>query len=230
MLRAEKEAVVAELTERLRTAETLIIADYRGLTHAELDGVRSELLKHGARFSVCKNTLTRRAAASAGVEPLLELLTGPIAIAFVHDGDMVAVAKTLNETARATRRLELRGAVLAGKAVTADGVRDLASLPPTEVLRGQVLGAIVAPLTSLVGLVSAPLQNLVGLLDARIDQLGAAGPAPPAETVDPASDEGVTPVAGEERAPADGEEISTGPTGEAPAEESSAQEQEGEQE
>ena len=180
MLKTEKEQVVAELVERLREADTLIVADYRGLTHAELDGVRTELLGHGARFTVCKNTLTRRAASAAGTEALLEFLTGPTAIAFVHDGDMVAVAKTLAETARTTRRLELKGAVLEGRTVDADAVRELATLPPADVLRGQVLGAIVAPLTSLLGLVSAPLTNLVGLIDARIEQLGPDAEPPPA--------------------------------------------------
>jgi large subunit ribosomal protein L10 len=182
MLKTEKEQVVAELVERLRTADTLIVADYRGLTHAELDGVRTQLLQHGARFSVCKNTLTRIAAEAAGVEPLLELLTGPTAIAFVSGGDMVAVAKTLNDTARATRRLELKGGVLQGRAIDAAGVTELATLPPLELLQGQVLGAIVAPLTSLLGLVSAPLTSLVGLIDARVDQLGGAGAVPAAET------------------------------------------------
>ena len=114
-----------------------------------MDGVRTELLKAGARFSVVKNTLTRRAAEEAGVDALLELLDGPTAIAFVHDGDMVAVAKTLDETARTTKRLSLKGGVLAGRAVGADGVKELATLPPVDVLRGQVLGAIVAPLTAL---------------------------------------------------------------------------------
>ncbi len=192
MLKTEKEQVVAELAERLREADTLIVADYRGLTHAELDGVRTVLLGHGARFTVCKNTLTRRAASEAGTEALLEFLTGPTAIAFVHDGDMVAVAKTLAETARTTRRLELKGAVLEGRTVNADAVRELATLPPTDVLRGQVLGAIVAPLTSLLGLVSAPLTNLVGLIDARIEQLGADAEPPPAEQ-DEAVAEGAEP-------------------------------------
>jgi large subunit ribosomal protein L10 len=190
MLKTEKERVVAELVERLQTAETLIVADYRGLTHAELDGVRTQLLQHGARLSVCKNTLTRIAAQEAGVEPLLELLTGPTAIAFVHDGDMVAVAKTLSETARTTRRLDLKGGVLQGRAIGADAVRDLATLPPVDVLQGQVLGAIVAPLTSLLGLVTAPLTNLAGLIDARIEQLQAAGDggAAPATAEAPAED------------------------------------------
>jgi large subunit ribosomal protein L10 len=180
MLRTEKEDVVAELTERIRASETLIVADYRGLTHAEMDDVRTKLLEQGARFTVCKNTLTRRAATEAGAEALLEFLTGPTAIAFVHDGDMVAVAKALDETARTTRRLTLKGAVLSGRAVGEEAVKGLASLPPADVLRGQVLGAIVAPLTSLLGLVSAPLQNLVGLIDARIEQLQAQGGGAPA--------------------------------------------------
>ena len=183
MLKTDKERVVVDLVERLRTSETLIVADYRGLTHKELDSVRTDLLKAGARFSVVKNTLTRRAAEEAGVEALLGLLDGPTAIAFVHDGDMVAVAKTLDETARTTRRLSLKGGVLSGRAIDADGVKGLASLPPADVLRGQVLGAIVAPLTGLAGLLNAPLQDLVGLIDARIDQLGGAAPADVPEEV-----------------------------------------------
>jgi large subunit ribosomal protein L10 len=197
MLRAEKEDVVAELAERLRSAGTLIIADYRGLTHAELDDVRGELLKHGARFTVVKNTLTKRAADVAGVDALHEFLTGPTAIAFVYDGDMVAVAKTLNETAKATRRLDLKGGVLDGKAIDAGAVRDLATLPPLEQLRGQVLGAVVAPLTSLVGLIAAPLHDLVGLVDARIAQLDAG-----ADADAPATEEEEPPAAEEEEPPA----------------------------
>jgi large subunit ribosomal protein L10 len=192
MLRAEKERVVSELAERLRSSETLIVADYRGLTHKELDGVRTELLKSGARISVVKNTLTRRAAEQAGVEALVELLDGPIAIAFVGDGDMVAVAKALDQTAKATRRLSLKGGVLAGRTITAEAVKDLASLPPVDVLQGQVLGAIVAPLTSLLGLVRAPLQDLVGLIDARIEQLqagGGEGEPPPDQEAGPTTSE-----------------------------------------
>ena len=172
MLRKDKEQVVAELAERLRASDTLILADYRGLSVSELDDVRTQILEHGARFSVVKNTLTKRAAAEAGLETLTELLDGPTAIAFVGDGDMVAVAKTLNETAKKTKILSIKGGILQGTPLAADQVVELASLPPTDVLQGQVLGAIVGPLTSIVGLFAAPLQNFVGLLDARIDQLG----------------------------------------------------------
>jgi large subunit ribosomal protein L10 len=185
MLRQDKEQVVAELAERLRASETLIVADYRGLTMSEIDGVRTELLKHGARFSVVKNSLTKRAAEEAGVPELVELLEGPTAIAFVGDGDMVAVAKSLHDTARQTKILSLRGGILQGEPISADQVRSLAALPPAEVLQSQVLGAVVGPLNAIVGLFTAPLRELVGVIDARITQLQEQGeaeaPAPEAQ-------------------------------------------------
>jgi large subunit ribosomal protein L10 len=190
MLKQEKERVVAELVERLRTSETLIVADYRGLDMTEIENVRTELIKHGARFSVVKNTLTRRAAEVAGVDQLDHFLEGPTAIAFVGDGDMVAVAKALNDTARRTRVLALKGGILQGKAMTAADVQALAALPPVETLRGQVLGAIVAPVTALAGLVNAPLQNLHGLLEARIAQLEEQGDT--SAQAAPAADAGPT--------------------------------------
>jgi large subunit ribosomal protein L10 len=187
MLKKDKEQVVADLVERLRGSDTLILADYRGLSVSELDDVRTKLLEHGARFTVVKNTLTRRAASEAGLETLTGLLDGPTAIAFVGDGDMVAVAKTLNDTAKRTKVLEIKGGILQGVPLGAGQVVELALLPPADVLQGQVLGAIVGPLTSIVGLFAAPLQDFVGLLDARVDQLGGAEAAPadaPEETAD----------------------------------------------
>ncbi|MEN3342034.1 MAG: large subunit ribosomal protein [Actinomycetota bacterium] len=178
MKRESKESVVSELTERLRASETLLVADYRGLTMPQIDSLRTRLLESGARFTVVKNTLTRRAAEAAGADALLALLEGPSAIAFLEaDGDMVAAAKALADSARETRVLAIRGGVLEGRPMSAAEVESLATLPPLEVLRGQVLGAIVAPLTALLGLVTAPLQNLHGLLDARIEQLGGAAEA-----------------------------------------------------
>ena len=175
MLRQDKERVVEELVERLRASDTLIVADYRGLTMSEIDGVRTELLKHGARFSVVKNTLTKRAAEEAGVDDLIELLDGPTAIAFVQDADMVAVAKSLNDTAKQTRVLTLKGGILEGQPVGADEVVRLASLPPADVLQSQVLGAVVGPLNAIVGLFTAPLRDLVCVIDARISQLQEQG-------------------------------------------------------
>jgi large subunit ribosomal protein L10 len=207
--KSEKEKVVAELTERLQSAQTLIVADYRGLSVTDIDDLRTKLLEHGARFSVVKNTLTRRAAEAAGVDALLALLEGPTAIAFLEaDGDAVAVAKALADSARTTRVLAIRGGLLEGREVTAEEVGELAKLPPLDVLRAQVLGAVSSPLTAIVGLFTAPLQNLVGLIDARIEQLGGE-----AETAEPAAEE----------PQAAAEEITTE---EAPAEEAAQEEKE----
>ena len=175
MKKEDKEQIVRELTERLRSSETLLVADYRGLTMPQIDALRGRLLESGARFTVVKNTLTRRAAEAAGADALLTLLEGPSAIAFLEaDGDMVAAAKALADMARESRLLAIRGGVLQGRTMSAEEVESIATLPPTDVLRGQVLAAIIGPVTGLLALVSAPLQSLHGLIDARIEQLGGA--------------------------------------------------------
>src|SRR3954467_8187965 len=207
MKKAQKEQVVEELTARLKAADTLLVADYRGLTMPQIDALRTRLLESGAGFTVVKNTLPRRAAEAAGADALLALLDGPSAIAFLEtDGDMVAAAKALADSARETNVLEIRGGIMQGRAVTAAEVQTLASLPPEEVLRGQVLGAIVAPLTALAGLLNAPLQNLVGLIDARIEQLGGEEAA-------------AEPEAEAEAAPAEAPVAEEAPAEEAPSEE-----------
>jgi large subunit ribosomal protein L10 len=176
VLKAEKERIVAELAEKLKATPTLFVADYRGLSVTEIDDLRTKLIEHGARFTVVKNTLTKRAAEEAGAESLLALLEGPTAIAFIEaDGDMVAVAKALTDSARTTRILAIRGGILDGSPIGEEEVRNLATLPPLDVLRGQVLGAITAPLMTVVGLISAPVRDLLGLIDARIEQLEAQG-------------------------------------------------------
>ena len=178
MQKTDKEKVVADLVERLRTTESLIVADYRGLTNAELVGLRAKLRSSGAQLKVVKNTLTRRAAHEAGAEALLALLEGPTAIAFVQsDGDAVAVAKALSDTAKETKVLALRGGILSGRSITGADVEELAKLPAPEVVKSQLVGVIVAPLTQLAALVAAPLRDLVGLIDARIEQLGTGAPA-----------------------------------------------------
>ena len=188
----DKERVVTELTDKLRSAETLFVADYRGLTMPQIDALRGRLIEHGARLSVVKNTLTRRAAEAAGADALLALLEGPTAIAFIEaDGDMVAVAKALADSARETRVLEIRGGVMQGREISGSDIEELAKLPPLDVLRGQVLGAVIAPLSSLIALVNAPLQNLYGLIEARVNQLENQPAADsPRETIDTTSQTG----------------------------------------
>jgi large subunit ribosomal protein L10 len=190
MQKSEKERVVAELTERLQGAETLIVADYRGLTVTQIAELRGKLYEHGARFSVVKNSLTKRAAESAGVEPLLALLEGPTAIAFLEsDGDPVAVAKALDDAAR-TEAITLKGGLLEGAEIGADDLKQLAKLPPADVLRAQLVGAVAGPLTAVVGLFAAPMRELVGVIDARIRQLEEQGESaePPAAEEEPKAD------------------------------------------
>jgi large subunit ribosomal protein L10 len=184
VLKTDKERIVEELAAELGSAETLIVADYRGLTNKQLEALRDALLPHGARFRIVKNTLTRRAAERAGADALLVMLEGPTAIAFIESsGDPAAVAKALAATAKETNVLTLRGGILEGKALSGEEVDRLATLPPLDVLRGQLVGAIVAPLTQLLGLVSAPLRDLHGLIDARIKQLEEQG-----EVVEPVAE------------------------------------------
>jgi len=176
MLKEQKTRVVEQLTERLRDTETLMVADYRGLTMPEIDELRSKLLEAGARFTVVKNTLTRRAAEAAGRQEVLELIDGPTAIAFLDsEGDPAAVAKILNDTARTNDVLVIRGGLLEGTVVGDAEIKRLATLPSADVLRAQLVGAVAGPLTTVVGLFAAPLRDLVGVIDARIRQLEEQG-------------------------------------------------------
>jgi large subunit ribosomal protein L10 len=199
MLRHDKERIVGELAERLKSSPNILVADYRGLSMPEIDELRTKLLETGARFSVVKNTLTRLAAEQAGVQALLELIDGPTAIAFIDaDGDPAAAAKILNDTARANDVLVIRGGLLEGDTVGDAEIKRLATLPPADVLRAQLAGAVAAPLTTIVGLFTAPLRDIVNVLDARIKQLEEQGETAPepepesepkAEAETPAEDE-----------------------------------------
>jgi large subunit ribosomal protein L10 len=224
--------VVAELAKRLSDTDTLMVADYRGLTMPEIDELRTRLLEAGARFTVVKNTLTKRAAEEAGTTEVLELIDGPTAIAFLEaDGDPVAVAKVLNETSRANDVLVIRGGLLEGMVVGDAEIKRLATLPPAEVLRAQLAGAVFAPLTTVVGLFTAPLRDLVGIIDARIRQLEEQGETAPElePEAEPEAEAEATQEEPQAEAPAEGatEEQTEEPSAE--AEQASADEEEGQQ-
>ena len=241
MQRSEKERLVEELTERLKSTETLIVADYRGLSVSEIDELRGKLIEQGARFTVVKNTLTKRAAEAAGVDALLALLDGPTAIAFLEsDGDPVAVAKALDDAGK-TEVLVIRGGLLEGEEIGADDVKRLAKLPPADTLRAQLVGALAGSLTTIVGLFAAPMRDLVGVIDARIKQLeeqGETAEAPEAAKAEaepaaeeapaeePASEEPAAEAAAPEEAEAPAEEpAEEAPTPEEPAAEAPAAEE-----
>ncbi|HUI35878.1 MAG TPA: 50S ribosomal protein L10 [Gaiellaceae bacterium] len=232
MLRSEKERVVEQLAERLRSTETLMVADYRGLTMPEIDELRTRLLEAGARFTVVKNTLTKRAAEEAGTTEVLELIDGPTAIAFLEaDGDPVAVAKVLNEVARANGVLVIRGGMLEGTVVGDAEIKRLATLPPAEVLRAQLASAVFAPLTTVVGLFTAPLRDLVGVIDARIRQLEEQGETVPEPEPEPEPEAEAQATQEEPQADAPAEEATEEQSEEpsAEAEQASADEEEGQQ-
>ncbi len=169
MLRQDKERIVGELAERLKSSQNLLVADYRGLTMPEIDELRSKLLEIGARFSVVKN---------------------PTAIAFIDaEGDPAAAAKILNDTARAHDVLVIRGGLFEGDTVSDVEIKQLATLPPGDVVRAQFAGAVAAPLTTIVGLFAAPLRDLVNVLDARITQLQEQGETVPEQANDPDHEE-----------------------------------------
>lgn len=235
MLKKDKERIVAELADRLRSAQSLIVTDYRGLSVKEIDDLRTKLLEHGVRYTVVKNTLTRLAAEQAEAKDLLELLDGPTAIAFLDsDADPAAAAKVMNEIAGTGKILVIRGGLLDGKTITEADVKSLASLPPTDVLRAQLVGALAAPLATIVGLFTAPLRDLVGVIDARIRQLeeqGEGAPEPEAEAALEAEAEAAPEAEAEseaapaDEAPAEPEaEAEAKPEAEAEAEEPAAEE------
>jgi large subunit ribosomal protein L10 len=147
---------------------------------------------------------------------VLELIDGPTAIAFLEaEADPVAVAKVLSETSRANDVLVIRGGVVEGALVGDAEIKRLATLPPADVLRAQLAGAVVAPLTTVVGLFTAPLRDLVGVLDARIRQLEEQGETVPEE--EPEAEEPQAEAPAEEP---QAQEPVEEPQAEAPAEES----------
>ena len=172
-VRQKKVEQVQLLTEKLRNAKVAVLTDYRGLTVAQMQDLRSRLRTADVEFRVVKNTMARRAAAESGNEALETELKGPIGIAFGYD-DLGAPAKLLADFVRSTRlKLEIVGGLVEGRVFGPEQVRQLADLPPREVLLAQLLGTLQSPVAQLVATIQAPVQQLVGLLDARKNQMEA---------------------------------------------------------
>lgn len=162
---AKKVAAVAELAEKFSQGKSFIVTDYRGLDVKETTELRRLLRGAGGELKVAKNTMARRAAESARMPALTQFLTGPTAIAVGYD-DPVALAKALSDFARTHEDLQIKGGVLSGRAIDADGVKRLADLPPREVLLAQVLAGMQAPIAGLVGVLQGTVRKLVYVLDA----------------------------------------------------------------
>ncbi len=190
-VRPDKADAVAELAESFRTSAAAVLTEYRGLSVKQVTALRVAL---GAdtTYSVVKNTLTRLAAADAGLDGLDVLLVGPTAVAFVK-GEPVEAAKALRDFGRANPALVVKGGVLDGKPLTADEIRRLADLESREVLLSKMAGALKGSLSQAVYLLNAPLAQaarLAGALQAKAEEDpsvlrgGAGTPAPVVETAD----------------------------------------------
>jgi len=161
---ANKEAAVAELTERFESSTAVLLTEYRGLTVAKLKELRKSI-SGDASYAVVKNTLTKIAANNAGISSFDDELAGPSAIAFVH-GDPVAVAKALRDFAKANPLLVVKGGYFDGKPLTAEEVGKLADLESREVLLAKLAGAFKASLFGAAYLFNAPLSKAVRTVDA----------------------------------------------------------------
>ena len=183
MANAEKVAAVAELTERFQTSNGTVLANYRGLTVAQLAELRRALGEQ-ATFAVVKNTLTKIAATEAGVaDQIGDLLTGPSAIAFVK-GDVVEAAKGLREFAKANPALEVKGGIIDGKSMTPAEIDRLADLEPRDVLLAMLAGAMKASMARAAATMAAlPTQmaRLAAALEAKRAEEAPAAEAPAAE-------------------------------------------------
>ncbi|MCX7707010.1 MAG: 50S ribosomal protein L10 [Anaerolineae bacterium] len=168
--REKKGAIIEGYVERLRRSQAVLITEYRGLTVKQLEALRRELRGCESELMVTKNTLVARALTEVGMAAPETLLKGPIAVTFCF-GEPAAPAKTLNKWARDTKVLAVRGGIMGQMVFDEAGVQALTELPGRDQLRGQVVGALQAPLAGLVNVLAGPLRGFLNVLNARIGQL-----------------------------------------------------------
>lgn len=192
MPRAEKEAKVKEISERLTESQAAVLTGYRGLTVAEAAELREALGDVDTRFSIVKNSLTALAIKEAGLEGLADLIDGPTAIAFVQ-GDPVAGAKSLVEASRRFPVLEVRGGFAEGRILTADDIKTLASLESREALLAKLAGLGKGQMTRAAWMFQALQSRFLSLMEALKEKLPAEEDVPEAEAPTPAAEDSPDP-------------------------------------
>lgn len=217
MARPDKVATVAEITDRFRSSAAAVLTDYRGLSVAQMKDLRRSL-GAAVTFSVVKNTLTKRAAAEAGIEGIDELLVGPSAIAFV-DGDPVDAAKGIRNFAKDNPDLVVKGGYMDGAILTPEDFAKLADLESREVLLSKLAGAMKAKQSQAAALFAAPLAQAARAFGALQTKVEADPSAATAATEAPAVEE--TSDAAESAPADDAGEASAEAATEAPASENS---------
>ena len=143
--RSEKEAVISDVTSLAAKAQTLVMAEYRGISVADMTKLRAEARSKGVTLSVLKNTLARRAVAGSAFEVIGDQMTGPLIYGFSEDA--VAAAKVVADFAKTNDKLVIRGGAFGGKVLDVEGVKQLANIPSKEVLLSQLLGLMQSPIS-----------------------------------------------------------------------------------
>ena len=167
----EKQAIVAELTEKLQNAASGVLVDYKGITVAEDTALRAEMRKNGVEYAVVKNTLTRFAVKNAGLEELSSVLEGTTSLA-VSATDPVAPAKVVSDFAKKMNgaKVTIKAGFVDGKVISVDEIKALAELPSTEVLLSMLLSAMQGPVRGLAVSLDATISGLARALQAVADQ------------------------------------------------------------
>jgi len=168
-----KRATVAQLKQAIAGSNAAIVADYRGLSVAELQAIRRSLRLSGVTYRIVKNRLARIAASEAGREELGDLLDGPTGLA-LGGTDEVALARAFLDAVRPYKAVTVRGGLIGDRRIDVDSVTRLAALPPREVMLAQLAGGIAAPLSAMASVISAPLRKLGYALSALAAQKGAS--------------------------------------------------------
>ncbi|ASJ56761.1 50S ribosomal protein L10 [Brevibacillus sp. HB1.2] len=161
VIREEKVQAINEIAAKLRESQTTVVADYRGLTVAQVTELRKQLREAGVEFQVLKNSLTRLATEKESLTELDQYLTGPNALAFSKD-DIIAPAKVIAEFAKKNDKLEIKGGVIEGKVVDAEQIKALASLPNREGLLSMLLSVLQAPMRNVALAVKAVAEQKEG--------------------------------------------------------------------
>jgi large subunit ribosomal protein L10 len=227
MNRDQKAAVVDELSEQIRSADAIFAVDYRGISVSDAAELRNRLREAQTRFRIVKNSLTERASDQAGAEALKAMLEGPTALAFVT-GDAALAAKALNDAARNLGTLQFKGGLMDGDTLSAEQIQSIARLPSRDVLHGQLVGTIAAPLSQLVRTLNALIAGIAIQLQQMAEQelvSGEAEEAPAAEAPAETAEEPAETAEPEAEAEAEPESASAeAPEAEATPEEPAAEE------
>lgn len=185
MPRPEKVQVVAEIKERLGSAQAVFLAEYAGLSVKQQQTLRRGLREGGAEFKVVKMSLARLAAAELEMSDLDELFLGPTGIAFA-DGDPVSAAKALKDFAKENESFILKGGLLDGAFLTPERISELAEIESREVLLSKIAGVMEAPMANLAGLLAALPRNLASAMQQLAEKKEEAGDTSGAEAAAPA--------------------------------------------